>query len=287
MRILLRGVFVVVGVALSGMARAEGPKPSETFGFLPLEIYKLDSRISNLTLGDLDGDGIDDVIVANNGRSRIDLLLSTKGPSEDPGKTEANQVPGDRRMRLKSLPVNKEVVSIQVGDFNGDGKVDLAYYGTPAELIVLFNQGEAKFSSPRRFATGEAIESAISLAVGDLNRDGKADLALLTANDVVTITQDKGGKLGEPERLPHTCGNPRMLKLVDLDGDGGDDLVILDGGSEDPIRVRLSTDGGGLGPSRGSRSRTRGPWPMGRSTARRARSCSPSRRAPAGPRSRR
>ena len=39
-----------------------------------------------------------------------------------------------------------------------------------------------------------------------------------------------------------------MLKLVDLDGDGGDDLVIVDGAVEDPIRVRFSTEGGKLGP---------------------------------------
>ena len=35
-----------------------------------------------------------------------------------------------------------------------------------------------------------------------------------------------------------------MLRAVDLDGDGGDDLVILDGGTDDPIRVRFSAEGG-------------------------------------------
>ena len=84
--------------------------------------------------------------------------------------------------------------------------------------------------------------------MGDLNRDGRDDLALLGANEVVIVYQGEGGKLGEPERLPHTAGNPRMLRAVDLDGDGGDDLVILDGGSDDPVRVRFSADRGKLGP---------------------------------------
>ena len=39
-----------------------------------------------------------------------------------------------------------------------------------------------------------------------------------------------------------------MLKAVDLDGDGGDDLAILDAGSDDPIRVRLATEESKLGP---------------------------------------
>ena len=61
---------------------------------------------------------------------------------------EANEVASDRRMRLVSVPVNKEVVSLQAGDFNGDGKPDLAFYGTPAELVVLFNQGEGRVRRP-------------------------------------------------------------------------------------------------------------------------------------------
>ena len=54
----------------------EGERLAELYGFQPLEIYKLDDRISNLRAGDLDGDGVADLAVVNNGRSRIDLLLS-------------------------------------------------------------------------------------------------------------------------------------------------------------------------------------------------------------------
>ena len=44
-----------------------------------------------------------------------------------------------------SIPVNKEVVSVDTGDFNGDGKPDLVFYGTPAEVEILFNEGKAGF----------------------------------------------------------------------------------------------------------------------------------------------
>jgi hypothetical protein len=228
------------------------PRIADYFGFLPIEVYKLDPRINGLLVSDLDGDKIDDIAVVNNGRSRIDLLLSTKKPVEDTEprkkKGEANEVESDRRMRLVSLSVNKEIVSLISGDFNADGKADLAYYGEPAELVVLLSKGDGKFADPKKINTGEAIQSQGALAVGDLNHDGRDDLALITQGEVITILQGEGGKLGEPERIPHTAQNPRMVKAVDLDGDGGDDLILLDGGPDDPIRVRFSGPGGTLGP---------------------------------------
>ena len=150
-------------------------------------------------------------------------------------------------MRLKSLPVNKDVVSLASGDFNGDGRPDLAYYGTPAELTIVLNQGKGNFGDAKRFNTGDAVESASGLTVGDLNRDGRDDLALLAANEIVVLYQQKDG-MGEPERLPHSATSPRMLKAVDLDGDGGDDLVLFDGGNDAPVRARFSAEGGRLGP---------------------------------------
>jgi hypothetical protein len=254
-----RGRGWILGIGLLAMlgsgtrAQSDEPRLADYFGFLPLEVYKLDTRISNLTLEDLDGDKVKDIIVVNNGRSRIDLLLSGKKPGADeapsaPADSEPNQVPSDRRMRLVSVPVNKEVVSLGVGDFNADGRPDLAYYGTPAEIVVLLNDAKTSFTTARRISTGDAVEGSTALTVGDLNRDGRADLALLEANELVLVFQGEGGRLGEPERLPHTSSTPRMLRAVDLDGDGGDDLVILDGGNDDPVRVRFSAPGGKLGP---------------------------------------
>ena len=140
LRTFFGSCVVLSALSLGSMAFAQAPAPklADYFGFLPLELYKLDSRIGNLQLKDLDGDKIDDIIVSNNGRSRIDLLLSTKKPADDkasrPFRKDPNELEYDRRMRLSSITVNKEVVSIDTGDFNGDGKPDLVFYGTPAEV---------------------------------------------------------------------------------------------------------------------------------------------------------
>ena len=254
------GSVRTMGLALAALAllgaapAADDARMADYFGFLPLEVYKLDTRITGLLIRDLDGDKVEDIAVINNARSRIDLLLSTAKPGDDAegaekGKDkEVNQISNDRRMRLVSVPVNKEVVSLQAGDFDGDGRTDLVFYGNPSGLEILYNRGGGKFGDIRKINTGEAMELPGALSVGDLDRDGRDDLALLTKEEILLIFQREKGKLGEIERLPHTLGNPRMVKVVDLDGNGVADLALLDGGNDDPIRVRFAAEKGKHGP---------------------------------------
>lgn len=246
----IAAVFLTLFVSVAAARGDEPANLADYFGFLPVEVYKLDQRINNLTIKDLDGDKIDDITVVNNGRSRIELLLSTPGPNDfDKGITkETNEIVGDRRMRLKSISVNHEVVALGVGDFNGDGKIDLAYYGTPAELVILYNQGKGRFGDIKKIAAGEAISSNLCLAVGDFNQDHRDDLALLDSDEVVLIYQQADGKLADPERIPHTAPKPGSIKAVDLDGDRRDDMVIFTGEDDSPMRVRFGIPGGKLGP---------------------------------------
>lgn len=242
--------FLLLNMAFP--AAADEPDLAGQYGFLSPEIYKVENRINNLGIRDLDGDGAADIAVVNNARSRIDLLLTGgEGRVDDPAAgrpDDVNYVPSDRRMRLVSVPVNREVVSLRLGDVDGDGRADLVYYGSPAELVVLPNLGRATFGEPKRVDVPEAVPSSLALDVGDVTGDGKPDLALLTPTDVVIVAQRPEGDLAEPERLPHSAAKPVMLRLVDLDGDDALDLVLIDGSTDHPLRVRFGNPGGPLGP---------------------------------------
>ncbi len=242
--------FFLIGQRAS--AQQATPRLADYFGFLPLELYKLDPRIGNLQLKDLDGDKIDDIIVSNNGRSRIDMFLTTKKPADEkasrPFRKDPNELEYDRRMRLSSFTVNKEVVSIDTGDFNGDGKPDLVFYGTPAEVTILFNDGKAGFGESKKITSGELVQRPSALTVGDLDQDGRDDLALLAEKELVFLYQTAPGILSEPERVPHTASAPWLIKCIDIDGDNAKDVVIVDSEGDHPIHIRFATDEKKLGP---------------------------------------
>jgi hypothetical protein len=106
--------------------------------------FPIDDQISLLKAADLNGDGLTDLIVVNNKRSKINLLYNQTGKTNSTlpaggKKWEINDLPPDARFRIESIASEKRISSLVVADLNGDGKPDLAYYGEPKELVVQYN----------------------------------------------------------------------------------------------------------------------------------------------------
>src|SRR5262245_34066219 len=168
-----------------------------SFGFTGPEIFPIDAQISQLRVADLDGDGLNDIIVVNNSRSKINLLYNQTGKTNLThktkafGKKEMNELPPDSRFRIESIASEKRIACLVAADLNGDGRPDLAYYGEPKELVVLYNQGSNNWSAPKRWPIEDGQISPNSLATGDLNGDGRTDLILLAENYVYFLAQKK------------------------------------------------------------------------------------------------
>ena len=79
-------------------------------------------------------------------------------------------------MRPTNFAAGDSPFSVAVGDFNGDGKQDLAVANLlQTDVSILLGDGAGNFSAPTNFAAGG---SPVSVAVGDFNGDGKQDLAV-------------------------------------------------------------------------------------------------------------
>src|SRR5688572_18752216 len=103
------------------IAASQSDAVTNRFGFAGPEIFPLDTQITQLRAADLDGDGLEDLIVANNARSKIHLLYNQTGRTnpfvaKTPGKRELNELPPDARFRLDSIASEKRISSLAIAD---------------------------------------------------------------------------------------------------------------------------------------------------------------------------
>src|SRR5215218_5555102 len=112
-----------------------------------------------------------------------------------------------------------------VGDFNGDGSLDLAGVGTAAK--VRLNDGTGKFGALVEYAIGGQGQD---IAAGDFNGDGRLDLVVTINDPQIGLSLLKGnddGTFAAPVNFPNTSGfDSPAVAAVDLNSDGKLDVVI-------------------------------------------------------------
>ena len=122
-----------------------------------------------------------------------------------------------------------------LGDFNGDGKTDLALVGTNGTAVSLSTG--AAFSAATAWSTLPFYGSVATLA-GDVTGDGKADLVAVNAGQVFVLPST-GTSFGPPAAWSNIAFyGTRGTFLADVNGDGKADLVAVNNTS---VWVMLST----------------------------------------------
>jgi hypothetical protein len=244
--------FIIAGAIAITVSTSRAESATNSFGFGGPEIFPIDNDISLLHAADLNGDGLNDLIVVNNARSKINLLYNQTGATNlarQPKletKPKINDLPPDARFRIESIASEKRIASLVVADLNGDGRPDIAYYGEPKELVVLYNEGTNGWSAPKRWPIDDGQLDANALSTGDLNGDGRTDLILLGENCVYLLTQKADHTLDEPQKIPFS-GDLKAAQVLDIDGDGRSDLLLVNWESPTPFRFRLQDETGQLG----------------------------------------
>ncbi|WP_286825470.1 Calx-beta domain-containing protein [Microcystis sp. LSC13-02] len=138
--------------------------------------------------------------------------------------------------------------SVTVGDFNGDGKSDLAVanFGIGSNVSVLLGTGTGSFGTATNFSVGN---SPISVTVGDFNGDGKSDLAVAnySSNNVSVRLGTGTGSFGTATNFSVGSG-PFSVTVGDFNGDGKSDLAVANRNSNN-VSVLLGTGTGSFGPA--------------------------------------
>lgn len=193
---------------------------TSTAGLSPQAVYAID----------INNDGIPDLVedATSSGTNTVWIQLGNGDGTFQPQK------------QLAVLPETDNLAPMASGDFNGDGKVDLAFaVDYTNQLIVFLGNGDGTFQPMKvetvPFAGSSASQSfqGAQLLAADFNHDGKLDLAAFA--QVATSTTNSAGVYILPGEGNGTFGTPRLvsslkfvedLALGDFDGDGNADIAV-------------------------------------------------------------
>jgi len=192
-----------------------------TAGFITTPQYAVGAGSTSVAVGDFNGDGIPDLALANYGSS----------PNYTDGGVTILLGNGDGSFQSpQSYRVNAASLSVAIGDFNSDGKLDLVTANGNGTITVLLGNGDGTFRAPQSFAPG--FLDLKSVVVADFNGDDRLDLAIAgDINDfggVVSILLGKGDGTFQPPQH-YALGSAVFVAVGDFNGDGIPDLAALGG----------------------------------------------------------
>ena len=179
--------------------------------------------------GDVDGDGVPDLILA--GPEAISILRGA---------------PGGRFAAPALSAGTPEPAGMVLGDFNGDGRMDVAIADVRSGVGILLGQVDGTLSAPRFFAAGKRPSD---LSIADFNGDGIPDLAVVNqdSNDISILIGAGDGSFTRSSTVSVGLW-PRAILAADLNGDGIADLATANFGSND-ISVLIGDGKGSFQPA--------------------------------------
>jgi fibronectin type 3 domain-containing protein len=196
------------------------------------------SRPDSVAVGDITGDGRNDVVVAINGVGIQVFPQTTSGTLGAPTATSTT-----------------DSYKIRLGRLNGDDKLDVVGVGwSTGTASVLLNDGNGGLSAPVKYVvTHDGYED---LEVADVTGDGQDDVVVMSGqgNDpnIAVLPQQAGGGFGSPAyyRVPRAPqGNYNLTNGIgvgDVNGDGLNDVVASYGGNAGQVAVFAQTTAGTL-----------------------------------------
>ncbi len=183
--------------------------------FQPPVFYPVGSSPEALAVGDFNGDGIPDLVTANEGSNTISVLL---------GRGDGTFLP------QVTYAVGVRPQSIAVADFAGNGRLDIVTANEGSNTVsVLMNNGDGTFGPQTTYFTGDEPDG---VAVGDFNGDSRPDIVTVNPlnNNIHILLNSGDGGFGKIETYVSGLA-ARAVTVADINSDGRPDIITSNIGS--------------------------------------------------------
>ena len=173
---------------------------------------------AQVALSDFNGDGKIDIVAANLGG-----MISINSPRPGSGATVMLGNGDGTFQPAVTYPAGNGPDAIAIGDFNGDGKPDLAVVsGGDNAISILAGNGNGTFQTAAAYAVGS---SSMCVVPADINADGKVDLVVPAGNTLAVLFGNGDGTFGGA--VGYVAGdNPAYAAVADFNGDNRADLAV-------------------------------------------------------------
>lgn len=183
--------------------------------FTPGAVFDIPNRQGNLiaiAAGSFTNVGFDDLIAADAAGDIFLIPSDGAGGFGTPIQTMADANP----------------VAFAVGDFNGDGNLDIAVANKGSgDISILLGDGAGNLSTPANVSVGG---SPLALAAVDFDGNGTLDLAIVVGgtNVITVLSGDGAGGFNSPVQYV-VDATPVALAIGDINGDGSPDIAVANG----------------------------------------------------------
>ncbi len=228
----------------TAMLHTEPSPLGDYFGFSSIDSIKIGNNAGPMYQGDVNGDGLIDLLIINNHKSRIDILLQKQNatPEDEIEVTRANDIPDHWRFDKEHVMVSHKISAITLHDFNNDGLTDIIYASNPSNIVFLAQQPDGTFEKERQHRLRKLHANRSGFVVSNIIGDDAPELVTLVDGNIQVFPLN-GDVLGKPITFT-TEDRIGWFILADYDGNGLHDIAGVVQDSTEPVRLWLAQHDG-------------------------------------------